>query len=112
MAFMSYLAKKHPFGERDQRILRNLVIETDQPGAILGDFEILLDFIRSHVTDLTKKNNLIPIKFLKTLNERLTKPIGISLKRPRNDSFPHIDGLYLLYEKSRHGGGPEFRGRS
>ncbi len=96
MAYLSYLSEKHPLEESDARILRDLIIEEDRPGSILRDFEILMDFIRHHITDVTKSNNLIPIKFLQPLNDSLTKPIEITLKRPQQQAFPHINGLYLL----------------
>lgn len=79
-----------------QQVLSNQEINENGPGTILRDFEIVLDFIGSEGIVVSGKTNLLPLKVLGELNALLTKPIEIDLKRPRQKSYPNINGLYLL----------------
>lgn len=83
-----------------EQILHNQVIDETQPGTILRDFEILLDFVGEKGSQVTSKQNRLPLNQLPQLNSQLTHPIKIDLKRPQNKSFPHINGLYLLLRSS------------
>ncbi len=78
------------------KLLRDQVIDKNKPGTILLDFNILLDYVESNVIKVSKTNNLLPINLLADLNEKLTKPIKINLKRPLQNAYPYITGLYLL----------------
>lgn len=83
-----------------EKILRNQVIDENGPGTILPDFEVFLDFIGAEGTEVTGKNNLLPMKSLAPLNQRLTHPLDLGLKRPVQKSYPHINGLFLLVRAS------------
>jgi len=91
---ISTLAQKY------QCILREQVIDEHGPGTILQDFAILLDFIETQTPPVSKTNNLLTMKELWRLNEQLTHPLAIDLKRPQQKSYPHINGLYLLLRSS------------
>ena len=83
-----------------QKILREHHIDEEGPGTILKDFETLLDFVRTESPSVSKKNNLLPMKTLPSLNARMAKPFNIVLKRPRQKSFSNLHGLYLLFRSS------------
>jgi hypothetical protein len=83
-----------------QQILREQVIDEHGPGTILRDFEILLAFAAGEAPKVSKTNNLLPLKALVPLNDRLTNPLKVDLKRPQQKSYPHINGLYLLLRSS------------
>ena len=79
-----------------QRILTSQVIDEHQPGTILRDFETLLTVIGDEGTAVSQKNQILPMNTLVALNAQLTHPIQLGLKRPVQQSYPHIDALYLL----------------
>lgn len=79
-----------------QQILTSQTIDTDGPGSILRDFEMLLEWIGPEGTTVSHKNNLLPMKSLEQLNARMTHPLQLALKRPRLKSYPHISALYML----------------
>ena len=81
-------------------ILANQAISATSPGTILHDFQVLLDFIGEKGTVVSNANQLLPIKSLAEINENLSEPIQIDLKRPVQKSYPPIDGLYLLLRAS------------
>jgi hypothetical protein len=81
-------------------ILANQTISATSPGTILNDFQVLLDFIGEKGTAVSNANQLLPIKSLAEINESLSEPIQIDLKRPVQKSYPPIDGLYLLLRAS------------
>jgi hypothetical protein len=83
-----------------QQILRDQVIDENGPGTILKDFEIILDFIGSDGVMVSASTNQLPLKVLGELNSRLTNPLEIDLKRPRQKSYPNIHGLYLILRAS------------
>lgn len=84
------------FTEVDKQILKNQVIDENNPGSILQDFKFLLDYINSNTVDATKANYHIAMKHLVPINEKLIHPIKLKLNRPQQKSFPNISGLYLL----------------
>ena len=96
MSIINYFDTDFTFGSNEEQVLQNQIIDDNNPGTILKDFEILLDYINSQKVDVTKTNNLLPIKLLKPLNAQLTRPIKLDLQRPQQKSFPNIEGLYLL----------------
>lgn len=79
-----------------EETLRKQQIDALDPGPILHDFEVFLEFIANNHIVASPKNNLLPQSSLATLNSRLAKPLEIRLKRPIQKSYPHLNGLYLL----------------
>ena len=80
----------------DSAILEAQTITETSPGSILQDFRTILDFIGSDGIPASGKRHHIPLKLLIELNQRLSKPVDIALKRPLQKSYPPIQGLYLL----------------
>jgi hypothetical protein len=58
----------------------------------------------------TGKYHLLPLNRLFELDERLTRPLRPRLQRPKQQSFPHINGLYLLLRATELGV-PQGRGK-
>ncbi len=85
------------------KLLKGQVITDTCPGTIVKDFNILLDFIGSQKIEVTSKINLLAGKYLSTLNEKLSKHVKVSMKRPHQHAFPNINGLYLLLRASGFG---------
>jgi hypothetical protein len=85
--------------ERGQ-VLRDTVIDENGPGTILHDFGAFLVFLRTRNLPVTPRHQL-PRRILPAINERMTKPLKLGLKRPMQKSYPHINGLYLLVLASR-----------
>lgn len=81
---------------RDKKVLADQVIDETKPGPILTDFETFLDFFGTDGAPVSLRRNFIPLKSLRDLNERMTRPIQTGLARPLQKSFPNINGLYLL----------------
>jgi hypothetical protein len=79
-----------------EQVLREQVIDAERPGPILHDFGMLLDFMGPHGVKAAGKYNLLPIAELGELNQRLSRPIDLALKRPLLWSHPYIQGLNLL----------------
>ncbi len=80
--------------------LKNQSFNENEPGTLLKDFFSLLDFIGTSGIPVSKKNHLFAIKLLPQLNQLMSNPLDIKLKRPQQKSFPHINGLYLLLRAS------------
>ena len=80
--------------------LKNQTFSDNEPGTLLKDFSTLLDFIGSAGIPVSGKNHLIAIKLLPQLNQLMSHPLVVKLKRPQQKSFPHINGLYLLLRAS------------
>jgi len=81
--------------------LQQQTFNDNEPGILLKDFSSLLDFIGADGIPVSgKKNHLIAIKLLPALNQLMSHPLELKLKRPQQKSFPHINGLYLLLRAS------------
>ncbi|MEM9273683.1 MAG: plasmid pRiA4b ORF-3 family protein [Cyanobacteria bacterium P01_F01_bin.143] len=80
--------------------LQQQKITETEPGNILQDFQTLLDFIGDREIPVSGKQNLLPMKILAELNQRISEPIQTNLKRPQQKSYPPINGLYLLLRAS------------
>ena len=80
-------------------VLRNTAITEKEPGTILHDFQVMLDFVAEYGAALTNAH-MLPMKALIPLNERLARPIEHGLTRPQQKSYPHINGLFLLLRAS------------
>ncbi len=89
--------RKHQSVPTYQQMLYNQIIDENQPGAILRDFETILDFVKEKIPlKVTATAKLPPMKLLPELNARLTRSLKLDLKRPQHKSFPNILGIYLL----------------
>lgn len=85
---------------KHQLVLQEQVIGEAGPGSILRDFQVLLDFVGGREIKVSGIHQVLPMSVLAELNARLSKPLRISLKRPQQKSYPHINGLYLLMRAS------------
>jgi Plasmid pRiA4b ORF-3-like protein len=83
-----------------EHCLRDQVITDEQPGTVLRDFQVLLDFLGAGGVEATGKYNLLPIKFIDELDRCLCRPLRLELKRPQLKSHPYLMGLNLLLRAS------------
>jgi hypothetical protein len=81
--------------ETEEALLREQTITATTPGTIVQDFETTLAFVGDGMPVSGKLHHL-SLKLLGDLNQRLSHPIAIELKRPQQKSYPNIHGLYLL----------------
>lgn len=79
-----------------ENLLRSQVVDDRQPGTVLADFEMLLDFIGTGGIPVGGKYGLLPLAALADLNARLAEPLRVAMKRPVQKSYPVLHGLYLL----------------
>ncbi|HKI17274.1 MAG TPA: hypothetical protein VKA15_05320, partial [Isosphaeraceae bacterium] len=86
----------YKFTETHETCLREQVITADQPGPILRDFRVLLDFLGPKGVATAGKYNLLPLKFIKDLDSCLSQPLHLEMKRPQLRSHPYLQGLNLL----------------
>jgi hypothetical protein len=86
--------------EVQQHALSNQKITAEQPGSVLHDFEMLLDFLGTDGVEAAGKYNLIPIKVIGELDRRLSRPLHLELKRPQIRSHPYLQALNLLLRAS------------
>jgi len=93
---ISQFVSQSNFTPAHRRLLQNLVIDQDNPGTILRDFEVLLAFLGERELPASKGNQLLSLKVLPEINARLVRPLQLGLKRPQLKSYPHLQGLYLL----------------
>ena len=97
---MYHWTSEHPkFTARHKRVLRNVQIDHNGPGAILRDFAMFLAFFHERKSRVTGMHQL-PLKLLPDLNARMARPITLGLQRPQQKSYPHLEGLYLLLRAS------------
>ena len=85
-----------------EQCLRNQVISPDQPGTVLHDFVVVLDYVGTEGVETQGKYNLLPIKLIGELDGRLSRPLHLHLeiKRPLIRSHPYLQGLNLLLRAS------------
>jgi len=81
-------------------MFKNQKFSDNEPGTLLKDFACLLDFIGSSGIPVSNKNHLVAIKLLPHLNQLMSNPLNVTLTRPQQKSYPHINGLYLLIRAS------------
>ncbi len=84
----------------EEQCLRDQVITVDQPGPVLRDFRVILDFLGPDGVEAAGKHNLLPIKLVGELDDRLSRPLHLKLKRPQLRSHPYLQGLNLLLRAS------------
>lgn len=87
---------KKKFMESDAQTLMECAITKESPGTVLKDLNSLIKYIKIHHITITKTTNYFSLKYLRSFNDLLSKPIKIDLKRPQQKSYPNIMGLYLL----------------
>lgn len=90
------LEEDTPLAAEDIALLNAVTVSEIEPGNILRDFQSLLDFIGDDGIAVSGKKQQFPLKLLAELNQRLSNPIDIDLKRPQQKSYPPLQGLYLL----------------
>jgi Plasmid pRiA4b ORF-3-like protein len=83
-----------------EKCLRAQSITADQPGTVLRDFRMLLDFLEPQGVESGGKYNLLPMKFIDELDSRLSRPLVLEMKRPQLRSHPYLQGLNLLLRAS------------
>ncbi len=88
------------FNKTQEQILQAQTIGADQPGTILRDFQTLLSIVGAEGLKAAGKYNLPPLDRLDDMNQRLSRPLRLELKRPRLRSNPYLQGLHLLLRAS------------
>jgi hypothetical protein len=84
------------FTELDKQVLTEQLISDTSPGTIVKDFNVLLDYVKTHEIEATKSNFHLAMKHLTPINALLSNPEKISVDRPQQKHFPNIGGLFLL----------------
>jgi hypothetical protein len=97
---MLVLAKDLKLTRAAEQCLRDQEITLDKPGSILHDFRIILDVVGLDGVEAGGKYNLLPLKFIGDLDEKLSRPLRLNLKRPQLRSHPYVQGLNLLLRAS------------
>jgi len=97
---VSFLEDTEGVSSETINILKQQIIDENQPGTILKDFQMLLDYIGENGIEVSGINSFFPMKLFSEINSRLTHPIFLDLKRPQQKSYPNIHGLYLLLRAS------------
>jgi hypothetical protein len=69
-------------------LLRSQTITDTSPGPILKDFHAVLSFLQEQEVSVSGTNQFIQIKFISDLNQRLSHPTDVQLKRPVQKSYP------------------------
>lgn len=88
-----------PFKDKHKETLRHVIFSETQPGSITHDFDAMLAVIREEEPRLTEKQ-VLQLKTVESINERLHHPLDIRMKRKSFKGFPHIMGLYMLARTS------------
>jgi hypothetical protein len=92
---MFYLPRNFELTSKLDKVLREQIIDEQGPGVIVEDFQRLLNFVGEQGVPVTG-TYLLPLKLLQPINELLSRPIQLGLKRPQQKSYPHINGLFML----------------
>ena len=92
--------KREPLSDMSTQLLSQQVFTTDQPNAIVKDFETFIEFLKLHKVEVSANQNAIAPKYLADLNKRLSHPIKVDFQRHNQKSYPYIHGLYLLLRGS------------
>ena len=95
------MKKQIEFTADHERCLREQAITAKEPGPVLHDFEMLLDFLKDQRgVEAAGKYNLLPLKFIDELDRRLSRPLHLGMKRPQLKSHPYLQGLHLMLRAS------------
>ena len=92
--------KDYKLTKAQEQVLRDQAITADQPGPVLRDFRVLLDFLAPEGFEAGGKHNLLPLKHIGDLDRCLSRPLHLELKRPQLRSHPYLQGLNLLLRAS------------
>ena len=92
--------KRRQLTKAQEQCLRDQVITAEEPGPVLRDFRVLLDFLGPEGVVVGGKHNLLPMKFIGELDARLSRHLHLELKRPILKSHPYLQGLNLLLRAS------------
>jgi len=65
-----------------EQCLRDQTTSEDQPGTVLRDFGMLLNFLGQDGVEAGGKFNLLPIRAIGELDRRLSRPLNLQFKRP------------------------------
>jgi len=82
-------------GEAKQRLTEQQ-IALGNPGTILKEVNTLLQFVRPGGTVTKSLNASLPAKQLPELNEKVSYPIKLSLKRVLLRDYPNLVGIFIL----------------
>jgi hypothetical protein len=80
--------------------LRSQDFGPTHPGALLHDFELVLEYVGAEGVPAAGKYNLLPIAAIPALDPRLARPLNLQLARPQLRSHPYLQGLHLLFRAS------------
>jgi hypothetical protein len=85
-----------------EKCLHDQVVTDDQPGPVLHDFRVVLDYLRPEGVEAAGKYNLLPMKLIGELDRRLSRPLHleVKMKRPQIRSHPYLWGVNLLLRAS------------
>ncbi len=81
------------------RVLEAMNFDQQPPGTVLRDFETLLGLLGDSGLPLTPAHRFT-MQALETINRNLVRPLDLRLQRAAQQSYPHINGLYLLLRAS------------
>ncbi len=99
--------------EAHEQTMRAQAIDDAHPGTVLRDFATVLDYVGTQGVKAGGKYNLLPITAIEPLDEKLTRPLRLAMKRPQLRSHPYLQGLHLLLRASGlagvEGGGEKAR---
>jgi hypothetical protein len=79
-----------------RQILLDQKIDMSHPGTVLSDFQVLLEAVGSEGFEASGKHMLLPMSLIDELDQRLSRPLRLGMKRPQLRSHPYLQGLYLL----------------
>src|SRR5438046_2376443 len=79
-----------------EQLLREQGFTLDQPGTVLRDFQVLLQFVGTEGVPAAGKHHVLPLSAIDELDQQLSRPLRLQLKRPQLRSHPYLQGLHLL----------------
>ncbi|WP_339138438.1 MAG: hypothetical protein WGN25_09160 [Candidatus Electrothrix sp. GW3-4] len=83
-----------------QDIFTKQTINQDGPGSLLQDFKTILNLLGEKGIPVSGVKKHFPMAQLAEINNQLSHPVTLKLKRPVQKSYPHINALYLLVRAS------------
>ena len=107
------MLREQDFTTKHEKRLRDQAITDSEPGTVLHDFQMLLDFVGPQGIEAGGKYHLLALKYINELDSRLSRPLKLALARPQLRSHPYLQGLQLLLRASGltavEGKGPKAR---
>jgi hypothetical protein len=94
------MMREKEFTKDHEQCLREQAITETEPGSVLRDFRMLLDFLGNEGVESGGKYNVLPLKLIGELDGRLSRPLNLALQRPQLRSHPYLQGLNLLLRAS------------